>query len=311
MGRWKVEGANYSGIAYLGDNKYAVVNDKDRADGFYVFNIDLDSITGKVKNVEIVSKPSVLELINAKNGLSLRDAEGVAYVSDVPSVFISGEGDQRVLEYSLDGCPTGRELKVPSEYSLEAIYPNYGFEALTYSKHDKLLWTVTEHTVKADGKKSGYGNITGCKLQLLAFSPVSCKMVSSVSYMTDVPTSKKKPRNYAFGVSAMAALDDGKLLILEREFFVARRFIGSFVKNKIYCVDPYDFDSNGIVKKRLVADFKTKFNITSRSLANYEGMCLGPHLENGRQTLILLSDSQNNFGKMLYHMKDFIRVVIL
>ena len=37
----------------------------------------------------------------------------------------------------------------------------------------------------------------------------------------------------------------------------------------------------------------TRFNTSFMNLANYEGMCLGPVLPDGRQTLLLLADSQD------------------
>ena len=52
----------------------------------------------------------------------------------------------------------------------------------------------------------------------------------------DKSTVNKPARNYAMGVSDIVALDNGMLLIMERELYVAPLIFGSFVKNKIYCV---------------------------------------------------------------------------
>ena len=48
----------------------------------------------------------------------------------------------------------------------------------------------------------------------------------------DAAESHPSVSNYAMGVAAMAALDNGKLLVLEREFVVTSSKIGSFVENK-------------------------------------------------------------------------------
>ena len=53
------------------------------------------------------------------------------------------------------------------------------------------------------------------------------------------------------------------------------------------------------------------FDFGSMNLSNSEGMCLGPKLNDGRQTLILIADSQNGMGNWMYHIKDHIRIVIL
>ena len=44
------------------------------------------------------------------------------------------------------------------------------------------------------------------------------------------------------------------------------------------------------------------------SVANYEGMCLGPKLADGSRTLILVSDSQDNYGGVL---KDWFKTIVI
>jgi len=43
------------------------------------------------------------------------------------------------------------------------------------------------------------------------------------------------------------------------------------------------------------------------SFANYEGMCLGPKLQDGRQVLILISDSQNQQYGIL---RDWLKTIM-
>ena len=40
-------------------------------------------------------------------------------------------------------------------------------------------------------------------------------------------------------------------------------------------------------------------------------MCLGPKLANGRQTILLIADSQNRTGNAFFHLKDYIKVLLL
>ena len=49
-----IPAGNYSGIAWLGDNKYAVVTDKSDHDGFFVLQIDIDSVTAKIHDARIL-----------------------------------------------------------------------------------------------------------------------------------------------------------------------------------------------------------------------------------------------------------------
>jgi len=315
LGKWGVPGANYSGITYLGDNEYAVVNDKDEFDGFYIFTIDMDSVSGKIRNVS----RGIMINDYKPEGQKARDAEGVAYVPSRKSVFISAESDQRVVEQALEGRLTGKELSVPEELGTKAIYGNYGFEALAYSEKDNKLWTVTENTLRKDGKVCTAGDKTGAVLRLQSFDATSLCPTEQYAYRMDAPTAKAHRRQYAFGVSALCALDDGSMLVMEREFYVAKRYIGSYVRNKIYRVvpansTPVSFSSDlatlppeDFMHKELICDFKTHLNLFRRNLANYEGMCLGPRLANGRRALILISDSQNNYGNKMFRMKDWIK----
>jgi len=309
LARWDVPGANYSGITHLGDDRYAVVSDKEDGEGFYVFSISIDSVKGKVKDVRLLSKPTILEANNQQPNGSSIDAEDVAFVPSCHTAFIADEGRQKITEYDLDGKRTRRELLIPPYLSVDSIYPNYGFESLTYSEKDNLLWTITEHTLKNDGKKSDASNREGCLLRLQSFSAKTCRPISFHYYKTDAPTAKKRGRNYAFGVSAIASLEDGTILLMEREFYVARKYLGSWGKVKIYRVDLQKKTSEGYLHKELIASFKNRLNVVKRNIANYEGMCLGPRLTDGRQTIILLSDSQNNFGRRFFHLKDDIRIL--
>ena len=60
----------------------------------------------------------------------------------------------------------------------------------------------------------------------------------------------------------------------------------------------------GAEDKQLLTEWRTKLTLFSRSLANYEGMCLGPVLADGSRVIILVADSQNQYGGVL---KDWLK----
>ena len=310
MAIWGVPGANYSGITRLGNNRYAIVSDKEMAEGFYVFDITINN-KQQIDHINVISKPTILDVKGISKGKSSVDAEDIAFVPTSQTIFISEESSQRIREYTLDGQQTGRELHIPRYLSTDSIYSNYGFESLTYSPADQLLWTVTEHTLIHDGNISNVSNRSNCTLRLQSFDPSTCKPVSCHRYKTDIPTVKRRGRNYAFGVSALCALEDGSILVMEREFHVAKRYLGSWGNTKIYRTDPHNINDEGYLSKVLVTEFKTRLNLYSRNIANYEGMCLGPKLPDGSQTLLLISDSQDNYGNKLFHLKDYIKIIRL
>ncbi len=311
MAKWSVPQGNYSGITSVGGNRYAVVSDKEKGGGFYLFDIRMDSVKGKVREVSLLARPVMPKNDALGLGDASLDVEDIAFVPSLQTLFIADEGQQKIREYHLNGQPTGRQLLVPPTLSVEAIYSNYGFESLTYSPKDHLLWTVTEQALRQDGKRANSTNPVACLLRLYAFSPETCQPVAFHYYKTDVPTIRKRGCNYAFGVSAITALDDGSLLVMEREFYVAKKYLGSWVNIKIYRVDPHHKTADGYLQKELVVSFKNRLNLFRRNLANYEGMCLGPRLADGRQSIILLADSQNNYGNKFFHLKDYIRILRL
>lgn len=45
-----IPAGNYSGIAWLGGDRYAVVSDKEDTDGFFVWSIGIDSVTGEIQS---------------------------------------------------------------------------------------------------------------------------------------------------------------------------------------------------------------------------------------------------------------------
>ena len=71
-------------------------------------------------------------------------------------------------------------------------------------------------------------------------------------------------------------------------------------------------DSAQFLQKKEIAAFHTGMRLFGRkNFANYEGMCLGPKLSGGRQAVLLIADSQGRAGKGPFHLKDYIRVMII
>ena len=288
---------NYSGVAWLGGSRYAVVSDKSPSDGFFVFDIRIDSVSGKIQSVSNEGFFSA--------GTPNRDQEGIACVPQAGKVYVSGERGNRVLEYSLDGRHTGRQLAMPEVFATAG--GNYGIEALTYNAVTRRFWLTTESTLPCDGPQAAYGNVVGNRLRLQCFDD-SLQPGASFFYEMDLPEVRKRPTAYAMGVSGLCALDDGRLLVMEREFYVSRRKLGSWVKVKLFAVCPGGCKEGTLLPKTKVMEFKTRLSLFSYRLANYEGMCLGPRLKDGSRVLLLVSDSQNQYGGVL---KDYFRTVVI
>lgn len=323
LARWDVGTANFSGITPLGGNRYAVVSDKEPEDGFFVLRIDQNRFSGAVIAVYLEgfygTKPRSVDAY----GNSRRDTEGIAYHPQRQTIWISGEGDQAILEYDLDGRATGLSLAVPTMMANAGIYHNAGFEALCYDGVRHCFWTTTENSLRRDGLQPGREFPRGYnRLRLQAFGD-DLQPLGQYAYCTDAGTVDRFGRGYISGVPALCALPDGRLLVMEREGHFTDAGIGSFVCVKIYAVRPEaripitaklrlsDFQPEEFLPKTLVAEWTTRLHLTRYDLANYEGFCLGASLADGRQTLLCINDSQAGRGNSFLRLKDYLRVVVL
>ena len=322
LNKWGITPGNYSGISHVKDNLYAIVDDKDAVDGFKLLTLDIDRENGKVLNASL-SEPEGMKERRAKGENTKRDCEGVAYYPEKNTVFVSSEEEQRILEYTIEGRLTGRELAIPSIMQRDKIVPNLGFEALTYNDKQKRFWTTTESTLPADGKQSSPHNpLIHNRLRFVSFDN-TLKPVESFVYQMDLLKATNKSATSLYGVPSFLALDDGRIIVMEREGCFPKQQYGSWVRIKLYVVNPKQskpvsldtpmarVGDDSIMSKELICEFVTRLRLGSMNLSNYEGMCLGPKLNDGRQTLILIADSQNGMGNWMYHIKDHIRIVIL
>ena len=292
-----VPAGNYSGITWLGGDRYAVVNDKSPTDGFHLMTIRVNAATGDIESVRADS----FVTCNEPN----RDEEGICYMPQTNTVFVTGEGDGQILEYDMEGQKTGRQLSIPDVFN--DARSNRGFEALTYNAATRRFWTTTENTLKLDGEKPNIKRKIPNKLRIQSFGD-DLLPKEQYWYMTDSSAVVGTEGKSTLGVSGMAALDNGNLVILEREVRRTPKNIGSFVHVKLYMVNPSHQQPGELLQKQLLTEFRTKINLTKRNFANYEGLCAGPKLNDGGQVLLLVADSQKQYKGYL---KDWFKTVVI
>lgn len=276
---------NYSGITAIGDDRYAVVCDKT-PDGFYVFRIVIDTLERRIVSVGNEGFKA--------SGHPNRDQEGIAYNPATHTLFISGEADNQVLEYTLDGQHTGRRLQLPQWMS--HANRNYGLESLCYDTVAHTYWTVTERPVGGDSL-----------LRLVALND-SLQPVQHYLYRLDTPRRQFRRGIHAHGVSELLPLGDGRLLVLEREVRVPPLKIGAYVVTRLYEVCTSTSADSPLLRKRLVGQWKTRMNLIRQNLANYEGMCVAHRLADGEIVIVLVADSQNRQRGLL---RDWLKVATI
>lgn len=342
-----VAAGNYSGIAHLHDDIYAVVSDKSDSALYFNFRIQVNPKTGELEQVENLGFTERTDgtLNDAKPWQGLEkgfDHEAVVKVSD-STLVIASEGYCRLKEYpvlptSADAAKVGYPQNLwESRWPSSDFYPNYNFESLAFDSVHQYLWTIPESTFRKDGQPATPQNGLTNQLRFMRLdwgkmkedsnkeeyseqvnSKKDSRYMTTYAYQMDQPSTHKKADIYVMGVSELCVLPDGQLLVLEREAFIPKIKIGAFCKCKLYLINPLNSEEFSMkekfssdtpfLKKRLLTEWKTGLSLSKRSFANYEGMCLGPMLEDGSQVVILLSDSQDQYAGVL---KDWFKTIVI
>ena len=342
-----VAAGNYSGIAHLHDDIYAVVSDKSDSALYFNFRILVNPKTGELEQVENLGFTERTDgtLNDGKFWQGQEkgfDHEAIVKVSD-STLVIASEGCCRLKEYpilpiSADAAKVGYQQNLwESRWASSDFYPNYNFESLAFDSVHQYLWTIPESTLRKDGQPATPQNGLVNRLRLMRLdwgkmkenrnkeeyseqvsSKKDSRYMTPYAYQMDQPSTHKKADIYVMGVSELCALPDGQLLVLEREAFIPKIKIGAFCKCKLYLINPLNSEEFSMkekfssdtpfLKKRLLAEWKTGLSLSKRSFANYEGMCLGPKLEDGSQVVILLSDSQDQYAGVL---KDWFKTIVI
>jgi hypothetical protein len=243
--------------------------------------------------------------VDAGNGGKL-DLEGIVVVDD--GFIVCSEVGPRVFEIDRHGR-FRRDVELPSRFR-DARY-NKSVESLTRSPSGRYLFATSEIALTGDGDPPL--PVTGTRVRVLRIDREGAETTEHL-YVTD----PAPEQGWDWGVSDLAALGDDDLLVMERGF---RRDAGNAVRIYRIHLDPrsvctgteYLSPTQPTLTKWLFADigeFRPQpappaFQVQSNPLLdNYEGLCLGPPLPDGRRSLLLVSDDNG-------HATQIARVLVL
>ena len=206
-----------------------------------------------------------------------------------------------VYETQLDGTMLS-SLTLPDYFLSNAddtsgTHANLGFEGLTLSADGTTLYAITENALAQEGAKATLE--AGTTSRLISFDAVSGKAGAEYVYETD-PIFAKATAEPAYndnGVSDMLALEDGRLLVVERSF-------GSGIGNEINLYLAEIGDATDVAgKTTITGDTYTPLSKTllatlgegafGLDIDNVEAVAMGPEID-GAKTLVIASD--NNFN---------------
>jgi hypothetical protein len=194
----------------------------------------------------------------------------------------------------LAAVPSGEILsRVPLPAILASRRPNRGLESLAIDADRGRVWTATEEALATDGPAATPGAGTVARLVCVSFKRGARPATTSqFAYRVDPPHRHVPLRTAAplSGVVALAALEDGRLLVLERSAAVG---VPPF-ENRIYVADTTHADDVTAVGRDLAA-WQGRA-VAKRLLwrgelgCNLEGLAIGPELPAGGFALVAIAD---------------------
>lgn len=289
------EGLGLSGLAWKGQDSYFAV--EDRTGELYPLTIPIDRETGRAVRCEL-GVPVKLD--------GRKDLESVVWDATRACIWASDEKDCSVRAFL---PATGRmvdTIELPPCYS--AFRSNYAIEAMALRVDGRELWVCNEDALSRkravnkkgvafeDGPLATRTNGSLVRLQKMTRpTPLApWAPAGQYAYETDPLAGMNVLNKARSGVSELCCLDDGTLLVLEREFSIKANLRPAF-RCRIYEVDmraatdtsnATSLLSDGIrrVAKRRVFEADT-------GLTMYESLCLGPALADGSRVLVLVADA--------------------
>ncbi len=307
--RWRIEpvgeiarpcipgSASLGGISWVSNDVYWAVTDWNPV--VWELELPVDLRSGRLSGCNLT------RLCEPQDAV---DVEAIVRDPLDGSVWIADERSCRITRHDpATGRRTGRVELPPL---MDGIYLDLGLESLTMSGDGLVMWTCTEEALKDDGPRSTKAHGSDVRLTRLCRKGKDApwEVAGQWVYLTDPiaggPWSISGRDMSRSGVSELCLLEDGTLLVLERELSKA---LIPRLRCRIYEVDfTSATDVNGIgsigqanglrrVGKRML--FETK------GLSMYEGMCVGPKLADGSRLMVLVSDGDRQTLRTVFSLR--------
>lgn len=310
-----------SGLAWIEDDRYVVIGDAHAA--AHAITIRIDPKTGEIRSAVFGTSIGLRDSLGSRlpEARMAEDREGIAYDPARREIWIANEQtgvDRRlpsIERHTMDGIRVA-VLRPGSDLSLAPFLrcrSNKGFESLTRAPDGSVFWTANEDALIPDGPVAS--DTTQAVVRLVQLGP-DFQPRAQFAYRLDSWT--RKIRNPALvagreisGVSDLAALPGGRLLVLERAFSGDIRGNAS-LRSRLYLVDTAgatDLSAaefrDGLAGRQYTEARKAllwerQWGLTN---SNFEGMTLGPALTDGSRLLVLIADNNGGSAQALFTLK--------
>ena len=279
-----------SGIAFIAGDRYVVAADGPRG-GLHDLRLPLEDGT---------ACPGAPEFGPRVECVGAADLEGVAYDPSRKEVWASDEKHQTIRAYSPEGEIVG-EAPVPDHFKTTRFL--MGFESLTIRRDGREMWAANEEALPADGPQSSVTN--GTLVRLLRFvregDDPGWRVAAEYPYRADTIAGGDYKDVQRSGVAGLCSLDDGSLVVLERE--MSRGWIIPRIRTRLYLLNlegAQDVSAIPALSGFDVVPVAKELLFETRGFAMYEGLAMGPVLADGSQTLVLVSDNgSGGFNRLL------------
>ena len=289
-----------SSLYYSEEEKelYALSNDQGTFNKprFYKFSLSL-------KKGEMKLEPKAIYFLKSRDPktlkLSLSNLQAMAplpWGNFLISSFGNNNGKPRIVPQILDVKPNGevvREFPIPNNFIPEKSgwQNNAGFKGLAAGPSKSFLIAAMAKPLAQDLKvadqfKDPNLGQAGWVRFLRYEMPEAWVIRSTREYKYPLDATME-----GGGVSQVLLLDEHRMLVMERSVLTSAKTDLEF-QVRIFLVDLSLAGKTPVLQKTLVLDLVRALSQmkSPQKVENYEGMTLGPSLEGGQKTLLLVSD---------------------
>lgn len=287
-----------SGIAWLGDDRYAAV--MDNSDRLLLLRLVL-SPTGEpeaasdLRVVTLGERHDYEDVAICPPALARRIATRRRERGEqVPGflLLVCEEDTPAIRAIDADSGSLLGIVPLPARFAERR--PNRGLEAVAVEPDAGVIWTATEEAVPADGPAASEGRGTIVRIARIPVPDVvSAPPAAEFAYAVDPPHAYARlmAGEPLAGLVALVPLGGGRLLVLER---AAGPGLPPF-ENRIALIATASGRDVSATSGRLVdrpEDRLAKDLLWKAALGcNLEGLCLGPPLADGRRVLVAVADN--------------------
>ncbi len=305
-----------SGIDYSNGTWYLISDDSRNPIRFYEMNLTFNDTTFTAVEVLKVNK-----LLNS-NKLPFKersiDGESIRFDTTLDKFIWTSEG---ALSLGIPPTLFETDPKTLASFPIKKIsneqqgISNGSLEGLSIGYNNNEYWFSMELPLKEDGEQPTF-TINNSPVRLSCFDKKTKKITKQYAYILDKVAIKPKTTNDLAinGLVEILAISNTQFLTMERSYTSNYGTEGNTVKiylstltdaTDISALKSLKNTSYKPIKKELVLNLDTiKKHLPSKRIDNLEGMCLGPKLSNGNNSLILVAD--NNFNKFGEQLNQFI-----